>query len=44
MSVNISDLSRRLADHVHLDKNKFGILSVLADIDPSDNKSSKTGK
>ena len=32
MSVDISDLPR-LADHVHLDKNKFGILSVLADID-----------
>lgn len=32
-SVDISDLSRRLADHVPLDKNKFGILSVLADID-----------
>ena len=33
MSVDISDLSRRLADHVPLDKNKFGILSFLADID-----------
>ena len=33
MNVDISDLARRLADHVSLDKNTFGILSVLADVD-----------
>lgn len=32
ISVDVTDLCRRLANHVPLDQNKVGILSVLAEI------------